>query len=99
MNRASFDTYVETQLAPILKKGDVIILDNLSSHKSQYAANPLRGRGAWLLFLPPYSPSDPDRDRLLKAIGANPKGSGANLRRALECRRECLRPLHQRRLL
>jgi hypothetical protein len=38
MNRATFNTYVETQLAPTLRKGDVVILDNLSSHKSQYAA-------------------------------------------------------------
>ena len=35
MNRTTVDTYVETQLAPVLSKGDVIILDNLSSHKSQ----------------------------------------------------------------
>ena len=56
MNRATFDTYVETQLAPTLRKGDVIILDNLSSHKSQYAAELLQDRGAWFLFLPPYSP-------------------------------------------
>lgn len=56
MNRATFDTYVETQLAPTLRKGDVVILDNLSSHKSQYAAELLQDRGAWFLFLPPYSP-------------------------------------------
>ena len=56
MNRTMFDTYVETQLAPVLSKGDVIILDNLSSHKSQYAADVLQDRGAWFLFLPPYSP-------------------------------------------
>ena len=56
MNRATFETYVETQLAPTLSKGDVIILDNLSSHKSQYAADVLKDQGAWFLFLPPYSP-------------------------------------------
>lgn len=56
MNREIFDTYVETQLAPTLGKGDVIILDNLSSHKSQRAAEILQERGAWFLFLPPYSP-------------------------------------------
>lgn len=56
MNRKRFETYVETQLAPTLKKGDVVILDNLSSHKSPRAAQMLRDRGAWFLFLPPYSP-------------------------------------------
>jgi transposase len=56
MNRAIFDTYVETQLAPTLRPGDVVILDNLSSHKSQQAEKAIRSRGAWLLFLPPYSP-------------------------------------------
>jgi transposase len=56
MNRVIFETYVETQLAPALKPGDVVILDNLSSHKSQRAESLIRSRGAWLLFLPPYSP-------------------------------------------
>ena len=56
MNRVIFDTYVETQLAPQLGKGDVVILDNLPAHKSQNAENILRSRGAWFLFLPPYSP-------------------------------------------
>jgi transposase len=56
MNRASFETYVETQLAPTLDPGDVVILDNLSSHKSEKAQASLKARGAWFLFLPPYSP-------------------------------------------
>ena len=56
INGALFCTYVETQLAPTLTPGDVVILDNLSSHKSPRAAQALREVGAWFLFLPPYSP-------------------------------------------
>jgi transposase len=56
MNRRIFETYVETQLAPTLVPGDVVILDNLSSHKSEKASAILKERGAWFLFLPPYSP-------------------------------------------
>lgn len=56
MNRAIFEAYVETQLAPTLKPGDVVILDNLASHKSERAKAILKQRGAWFLFLPPYSP-------------------------------------------
>jgi transposase len=56
MNRVAFETYVETQLAPTLLPGDVVILDNLSSHKSERAKAILKERGAWFLFLPPYSP-------------------------------------------
>ncbi len=56
INRSAFDTWVETQLAPTLSRGDVVILDNLAVHKSTKAAQCLRRRGAWFLFLPPYSP-------------------------------------------
>ena len=56
MNRAAFDTYIETQLAPTLQPGDVVNADNLSSHKSAKAQDLLRAQGNWLLFLPPYSP-------------------------------------------
>ena len=56
MNRLIFDTWVETQLAPTLSKGDVVILDNLPAHKSQAAEQAIRAKGAWLLFLPSYSP-------------------------------------------
>jgi transposase len=56
INRLAFNSYVETQLAPTLTKGDVVILDNLAVHKSEAAAKCLRQAGAWFLFLPPYSP-------------------------------------------
>ena len=59
MNRQIFDIYVETQLAPTLSPGDVVILDNVAFHKSQRAEDLVRQRGAWLLFLPPYSLSFP----------------------------------------
>jgi len=56
INRNSFDRWVETQLAPTLSKGDVVVLDNLAVHKSEKAAAILKAKGAWFLFLPPYSP-------------------------------------------
>jgi len=56
MCRESFDLYIETQLAPILVKGDVVICDNLAAHKSAKAQAILKTKGAWMLFLPPYSP-------------------------------------------
>src|ERR671911_36541 len=56
MTRQIFETYVETQLAPTLLPGDVVILDNLPAHKSEKAADCLKQKGAWFLSLPPYSP-------------------------------------------
>lgn len=56
INRAIFDAYVETQLAPTLQRRDLVILDNLSSHKSPQAGEVLKSVGARFLFLPPYSP-------------------------------------------
>jgi transposase len=56
MDRRIFETYVETQLAPTLQAGDLVILDNLPAHKSAAAEAAIRAKGAGLLFLPPYSP-------------------------------------------
>lgn len=56
INGASFLTYVETQLVPTLKRGDVVILDNLGSHKARAVRDAIRAAGARLLFLPKYSP-------------------------------------------
>lgn len=56
MNKHIFEIYVETQLAPTLSPRDVVILDNVAFHKSERAEALIRARGAWLLFLPAYSP-------------------------------------------
>jgi transposase len=56
MDGRTVDTYIRTQLAPCLERGDVVVLDNLNVHKSPRAAQALAERGAWFLFLPKYSP-------------------------------------------
>ena len=56
MDRRIFETYLETQLAPTLRPGDVVVLDNLPADKSAAAEQAVRAMRAWLLFLPPYSP-------------------------------------------
>jgi transposase len=56
MNRASFEAYVEHELGPALKPGQIVIADNLSSHKSPRVQALLRAQGNDLIFLPPYSP-------------------------------------------
>ena len=56
MDREMFELYVEDILAPTLRPGDVVILDNLPAHKSAVARNILKDIGAWFLFLPKYSP-------------------------------------------
>jgi transposase len=56
INGELFTLYVEKVLAPTLAEGDIVILDNLGSHKGQAARRAIRAAGAHLLFLPPYSP-------------------------------------------
>jgi transposase len=56
INGESFQRYVEQFLAPTLKHGDIVIMDNLGSHKSEAVNAAIRTAGARLLFLPPYSP-------------------------------------------
>ncbi len=52
----TFLTYVEKVLLPSLRPGDIVILDNLGSHKGKAVRAALRTVGAKLIFLPPYSP-------------------------------------------
>ena len=51
-----FEAYVAQVLVPELRPGDVVIMDNLSSHKRPAVRAAIRAKGARLLFLPPYSP-------------------------------------------
>lgn len=56
INGASFRTYVEKVLVPTLKPGDIVIMDNLGSHKGRAVRQAIRAAGAKLFFLPKYSP-------------------------------------------
>jgi transposase len=56
INGTSFRAYVEQFLVPTLSRGDVVIMDNLGSHKSQAVRRLIRAAGAKLFFLPRYSP-------------------------------------------
>lgn len=56
INGESFKAYVEQVLVPTLAPGDIVVMDNLGSHKSKSVRDVIRGVGAKLFFLPPYSP-------------------------------------------
>jgi transposase len=56
INGISFLAWVEQFLVPTLRPGDVVVMDNLSSHKSAAVRRAIRSAGAKLIFLPPYSP-------------------------------------------
>lgn len=56
INAESFRTYVETVLVPTLRPGDIVIMDNLGSHKGAAVRRAIRAAGAKLIFLPKYSP-------------------------------------------
>ena len=56
INREAFETYVEKVLVPALRRDDVVIMDNLSSHKGPKVRAMIEAAGAQLLHLPSYSP-------------------------------------------
>jgi transposase len=56
INSERFRVYVERVLVPTLRSGDIVIMDNLGSHKSKAVRQAIRGVGARLIFLPKYSP-------------------------------------------
>ena len=56
INRDAFQAYIDQVLVPELKPGDIVIMDNLSSHKGAKVREAIETVGATLLYLPPYSP-------------------------------------------
>lgn len=56
INADAFETYVEKVLVPELRKGDIVVMDNLSSHKGSRVRTLIEAAGAQLRYLPPYSP-------------------------------------------
>ena len=56
LNGRAFRAYVDQLLLPTLKPGDIVVMDNLGSHKSKAVRHAIKDAGARLWFLPPYSP-------------------------------------------
>jgi len=56
INASAFLTYVTHELVPTLRPGDIVVMDNLSSHKSKAVRDAIRAAGAHRFLLPPYSP-------------------------------------------
>ena len=67
-----FEAYVEQEaLTPTLRHGQIVVLDNLSAHKSERTRRLIEGRGCQLIFLPPYSPDfNPIEEAFSKVKGA-----------------------------
>jgi transposase len=54
-NGTVFQTYLEDVLLPTLKRGQVVVMDNLSSHKGERVREPIEAKGCELIYLSPYS--------------------------------------------
>jgi transposase len=56
VNREAFEAFVQKVLCPSIKAGDIVVMDNLSSHKGERVKQLIESAGATLMYLPPYSP-------------------------------------------
>lgn len=91
-----FTTYVEQVLAPALKPGDVVVLDNLSVHKDRRVRDTIEAHGAELRFLPPYSPDfspiEPCWSKVKTALRAAAARTVESLDAALTSALACITP-------
>jgi transposase len=67
---ACFETYVERCLVPTLRPGDIVVMDNLSCHKTAEVARLIGGAGAQVRYLPAYSPDLNPIERLFSKLKA-----------------------------
>ena len=82
---AVFETYVERILGPSLRKGRVVVMDNLSAHKRERVRELIEGRGCELAYLPPYSPDfNPIEEAFTKIKGLLRKAEARSREALLE---------------
>lgn len=81
--RAAFEAYVERVLAPKLSPGRVVVMDNLSAHKSGRVRELIEGAGCELLYLPPYSPDLNPIEQAFSKVKGLLRKAGARTREAL----------------
>lgn len=83
MTGAAFRAYAEQFLAPALKPGDVVVMDNLSAHKVDGVRQAIERVGASVLYLPPYSPDLNPIEQLFAKIKAILRKTAARTKNAL----------------
>lgn len=79
----SFAGYVEQFLVPELTRGDIVVMDNLPSHKSQRVTDAIEGAGCTLAYLPPYSPDFNPIENMWSKVKACLRKAGARTFEAL----------------
>ena len=84
LNTETFEWYVCEQLAPRLRPGQVVVLDNLSVHRAASIREALAQRHCELLFLPPYSPDFTPIEQAFSKLKAIVRGIGARTQEALQ---------------
>jgi len=83
-NAAAFELYIEEILAPSLKEGQIVIMDNLAAHKGKKVQHLIQARGCQLLFLPGYSPDFSPIEETFSKLKTHLRRSGARTREALQ---------------
>ncbi len=78
INAASFEGWVEKCLVPTLSKGDIVVRDNLSSHKGERVEQLIKAAGAELRYLPPYSPDMHPIEKAYSKLKALPHAKWPN---------------------
>ena len=83
INGAAFRAYVQQFLAPVLSPGDIVIADNLPSHKVAGVSEAIAAQGAELLLLPPYSPDQNPIEQVFAKLKALLRKTAPRSREAL----------------
>ena len=81
--REVFETYLEQVLAPTLRPGQMVVMDNLSAHKGGRVKEIVEGRGCELVYLPPYSPDFNPIEQAFSKVKGLLRRSEARTREAL----------------
>jgi transposase len=81
--KAVFEIYVDRVLAPSLSPGQIVVMDNLSSHKGPRIRELIEGRGCELMYLPPYSPDLNPIEEAFAKLKVLLRKAGARTREAL----------------
>jgi transposase len=81
--KVTFEAYLEHVLAPTLRSGQVVVMDNLSAHKGGRVREIVEGRGCGLLYLPPYSPDFNPIEQAFSKVKALMRRTEARTRAAL----------------